>query len=305
MGLELLRHYNIISFEEIDSTNEEAKRLARAGVSGNFLIISKRQTAGVGRRMRQWKAPDGNLNLSLMLQTSTPLDKLYNIVFIAGIALLDSIKDLYNNSFNSDANNKKKQNDSADRLLQLKWPNDLLINGKKAAGILIESLNIKGQSFIIIGVGVNVLDYPLIEGKKLCSLSSELGLHCAAKEIAEAFTHKFDKYYIEWKKTDDFAKIKSYWLEHAYMLGEKVVIDPKAGSTSSSFKEISNSNHSAEDGLKLKTDKKSPKKSPPSPALSNDKYLVSGIFIGIDDTGSIIIKNEEGENITLNFGEVI
>ena len=120
--------HNIVFYEKIGSTNDEARRFARKGKPEGFLVLSDRQTSGKGRFRRTWYSPGKTgLYCSLILRPPIPLSKISPLTILAGVAVLKTI-----------------QNEISLTPL-LKWPNDLLINGKKVCGILIESAPKKKQ----------------------------------------------------------------------------------------------------------------------------------------------------------------
>ncbi|MGC8826756.1 MAG: biotin--[acetyl-CoA-carboxylase] ligase [Anaerolineae bacterium] len=124
----------------IDSTNEEARRLAAAGSPEGTLIIAESQTAGRGRRGRRWAAPAGRcLLFSLLLRPALPSERLFALTMAAGLAVRGAIID------------------QLGLVPALKWPNDVYIAGRKAAGILVESA-FAGQEleFAVVGIGINV-----------------------------------------------------------------------------------------------------------------------------------------------------
>lgn len=130
----------LIYHRVIDSTNEEARRLAAAGSPEGTLVIAESQTAGRGRRGRRWVAPAGRcLLFSLLLRPALPPKRLFALTMAAGLAVRGAIMD------------------QLGLVPALKWPNDVYIAGRKAAGILVESA-FAGQEleFVVVGIGVNV-----------------------------------------------------------------------------------------------------------------------------------------------------
>src|ERR1700733_4426211 len=118
----LLNDYHLLSFDTLDSTNEEAQRLAKGGGCHGAVIWAKKQTEGKGRMGRSWISSDGNLFVSVLLQPDKPLREFTQLSFVAAVATLESLEPLLE---------KGK--------LQCKWPNDILLDGKKVGGILLES----------------------------------------------------------------------------------------------------------------------------------------------------------------------
>lgn len=134
-------------FDEIDSTNQEALRRIRVGEGQNGLwITAKTQTSGRGRRGREWLSARGNFFASVLVKLRIPLARASELSFVAALAAGQSITELIANK----------------GCVSFKWPNDILIDGKKAAGILIESesgLKSK-ENWVVAGIGINISSAP-------------------------------------------------------------------------------------------------------------------------------------------------
>jgi BirA family transcriptional regulator, biotin operon repressor / biotin---[acetyl-CoA-carboxylase] ligase len=130
--------------DDIDSTNAEALRRARSGLSGPLWITARTQSAGRGRRGRAWISVAGNLYATLLISDPSPPDLAPQLSFVAALALTDAILAL--------------APELAPRL-DLKWPNDLLCDDRKLAGILIEGEGTRPLS-IATGIGVNCAHHP-------------------------------------------------------------------------------------------------------------------------------------------------
>lgn len=127
----------IIYYSSLSSTNDTAREKARDGAPGGTVIIAGEQTAGRGRLKRSWLSPKGNIALSILLRPDT--ESLPYLIMIASLAVTRSIESV------------------TGLQAQIKWPNDILISGKKVCGILIEN-DLKGNEveFAIIGIGINI-----------------------------------------------------------------------------------------------------------------------------------------------------
>ena len=143
---QLASFYRLVALDEIDSTNAEAQRRAAEGAPAGTLIRAVRQTAGRGRRGRAWQSPPGNLAFSLLLRPAMKAATAATLGFVAGLAVAEAIDGLL----------------PAGRSSRLKWPNDLLVDGRKLAGILLEAA--AGGSgpvdHLVVGVGVNIVAHP-------------------------------------------------------------------------------------------------------------------------------------------------
>lgn len=134
----------ILAFDEIDSTNAEARRRAEAGEAGPLWITALRQSAGRGRRGRSWDTGTGNLAATLLIASALPPAEAAQVSFVAALAVADLARAYV----------------QAD-LVRLKWPNDLIVAGRKAAGILVESGRRQdGRLWLAVGIGVNLAHAP-------------------------------------------------------------------------------------------------------------------------------------------------
>lgn len=180
---------NIYFFDEITSTNEYAKNIAN-NVEEGTIIIAKKQTKGKGRLDRKWtSAENQGVYFSLILKPKIELFKIMQITLIAGISLCETIKQVTN----IDA--------------KIKWPNDILINGKKVCGILTElNAQIDSVSYIILGIGINVnnekFDQDLIQ--KATSLFLETNKNIEKQKILACFLKNFEEKYFMYKNEKAF-----------------------------------------------------------------------------------------------------
>ena len=200
----------VIAFDEIDSTNAEARRRAEAGEAGPLWITAARQTAGRGRRGRGWSTETGNLAATLLEVTDMPPVEAAQISFIAALAVCDLARRYV----------------AANRVA-LKWPNDLLIDGKKASGILVESgRRLDGALWLAVGVGVNLAHSPDLPDRPTISFA-EAGANPpppprkALDHLAAAFT----AWTGVWRR-EGFAPIAEAWTVRAHGLGQSCVARP-------------------------------------------------------------------------------
>lgn len=203
-----LNHYNLLMFEEIDSTNEEAKRLAKSGVSGNFVIWSKAQSAGKGSHGRYWNSAYGNLYLSLLIWPNFKAKQAAQLSLLTAVSISNFLT-----KFNKD-----------DKLIQHKWPNDVLINDKKFAGILLESA-IKNNivDWLIIGVGINLVSAPNLCSYQTTYLHKEGYSKLLLDQLLNEFMKSFDYYFNKWLQ-EGFEDIRKEWLAKCLKLNEVITI---------------------------------------------------------------------------------
>lgn len=204
----LLNDYHLLSFDTLDSTNEEAKRLARGGGCHGAVIWARQQTGGKGRLGRQWISSEGNLFVSVLLQPEKPVAELAQLSFVAAVSVIGALSDMFPESSR----------------LSCKWPNDILLDDRKLCGILLESFETpegKGP-WVVVGVGVNVESFPQsTEFPATCLKEAGVEL-ISAKIILSRFIHHFIESYNIWN-AKGFAPIRKKWQSAAWGVGEKLV----------------------------------------------------------------------------------
>ncbi|MEY4304139.1 MAG: hypothetical protein RIT52_314 [Pseudomonadota bacterium] len=193
-----------------DSTNAHALREAPA-VSGPAWFLGLEQTAGRGRRARAWSSPRGNFHGSLLLFPTERPDQVALRSFAAALALRDAFVALT----------------GVPQAFSLKWPNDVLLNGAKVAGILLEATSAgAGVQALAIGIGVNLIAHPdqsvMEEGAlPAVSLLSETGI----RVTPEAFLDALAPAYAKWEAVftaQGFAPLREAWLSQAAKIGEHI-----------------------------------------------------------------------------------
>jgi BirA family biotin operon repressor/biotin-[acetyl-CoA-carboxylase] ligase len=193
----------LIAFDTLGSTNAEALSRARAGERGPLWVTAARQTAGRGRRGNVWTSEPGNLYASLLLGDAAPAAHLPELCFVVALAVRDSIVDV------------------APQLagkLKLKWPNDLLLDGGKIAGILIEAESAGGLTAIAAGIGVNCAHHPDNLAYPATSLAAG-GAAIAPDALLRALSHAMVSRLAQWGRGSGFAAIRAEWLKHAANIG--------------------------------------------------------------------------------------
>jgi BirA family biotin operon repressor/biotin-[acetyl-CoA-carboxylase] ligase len=186
----------LIRFDELDSTNEEARRLAAAGDTGPVWIAARAQSKGRGRRGNSWISEPGNLFATLLLQT--PHATAAQLGFAAGLATADMVASYA----------------AADRI-NLKWPNDVLLDHRKVAGILLETV---GPETVAIGIGINLAHHPEGTEAPAISVNSATGHAIDSDDALGNLAARFAAWYGTWQ-SQGFAGLKPHWLERASALG--------------------------------------------------------------------------------------
>ncbi len=235
--------------ESLDSTNLEAKRKAEQ-VSGNGCFVAREQTAGRGRRGRAWQSPkDSGCYVSLLLRLEIMPSEASMVTLIAGLALAKTLNRLY------------------DVDARIKWPNDLVIQGKKVAGILTEmSAEIDAINYLVVGVGMNVSQesFP----PELQEKATSLTLACTSKkftfdrlEYIQLFASEFMGAMDMFLKTKDLA-----FMQEEY---EQLCLNVKGDIR-----------------------------------IEGQSHSFTGIGKGITKYGELLVLNTQGETIKVNSGEV-
>ena len=211
----------IYRYAEIGSTNDEAKRLAALGEAEGILVVADTQTAGRGRSGRQWLTPPGSaLAMTLILRPTVPVVHVAQIALLGGLAVLEGIQH------------------STGLRPQLKWPNDVLIGGKKVCGVLAEAV-FTGDKLesVVLGMGINVnagpppdltLNYPAT------CLAAEVGHPLDRELVMQAILAAFDLRYPQLGAPT----LAAAWGEHLAMRGQKVQVGGGAESLAGTLEGI-------------------------------------------------------------------
>ncbi|MGC0371429.1 MAG: hypothetical protein DGJ47_000118 [Rickettsiaceae bacterium] len=227
MNFKWLENYNLINLESTDSTNTEALNLARHSIKNNHVIVAEEQSASRGSRGKGWFTMPGNLNCSILLVNVGNIKHCSSFPFILANVLQKTLH------YFAHLNNIQLD-------IASKWPNDILINGKKVAGILVETISVDGENYVVIGFGINVVLTPVITNAQFSptSLANE-GLYIDdKKELLNCVIANFDIEYQKWLINKDFNPIRKKWLENAYHLNECITITDGQKRISGIFKDI-------------------------------------------------------------------
>ncbi|TJZ90096.1 biotin--[acetyl-CoA-carboxylase] ligase [Paracoccus gahaiensis] len=196
--------------DRVDSTNAHALRLAPL-LSGPAWIMARRQEAGRGRRGRAWTDPPGNFAATLVMRPEGGPGDAARLSFVAALAVHDALRALCGPGL----------------ALSLKWPNDVLLNGGKLSGILLESSGAGGQVAVLaVGIGINLVAAPEPEqlepgALRPVSLAGETGLQIAPEDLLDALAASFDHWQRQ-MRTQGFEPIRSAWMARAARLGETI-----------------------------------------------------------------------------------
>lgn len=237
----------LLFFKETDSTNDELKRRAARGAGEGLMAVADVQTKGKGRRGRGWENPAGvNIAMSYLLRPSFLPDTAPMMTLVMAMAAAKGIHD----TSGLDA--------------KIKWPNDIVIDGRKLAGILTEMTAEPDYiHYVVIGTGINVngKDFPESIKDRATSMYMEGGRLYSRAEVAAAVTDSFEEYYDIFCQKGNMSELKSMYDRCCVNVGARVkVLDPK------------------------------------------EKYEATAH--GIDDYGRLLITKEDGTEDTVYAGEV-
>jgi BirA family transcriptional regulator, biotin operon repressor / biotin---[acetyl-CoA-carboxylase] ligase len=189
--------FTIRRYPSLGSTNDEARRLACAGARAGTVVTAGEQTTGRGRQGRVWTSPPGNLYASILLRPEVPTGRLGELGFLAGVAVAETVAGLL----------------PPGRQVALKWPNDVLVDGAKVAGLLVEQ---EGAA-AILGIGVNVAHHPPDTPYPATALVAA-GAPADAGTVLERLLAALGAGLALWE-THGFAAIRTAWLARAHPPG--------------------------------------------------------------------------------------
>lgn len=196
--------------EKVDSTQKIAHRLATDGAVEGTVVVAEEQTLGRGRLDRRWHSPKyTGIWMSIILKPNLPMHKAPQLTLVTAVAVVQAIEDI------------------TGLQPQIKWPNDILINGKKVTGILTElQADADRINAIIIGIGINVNqkleDFPDELLEIATSLSVESGQVISRAGLMQAVFARLEKLYLTYLK-DGFYPIKLLWESYALSIGKNII----------------------------------------------------------------------------------
>ena len=215
--------YRLVSFDSIDSTNEAAKRLAGEGAAGGTVVWARQQTAGKARRGRGWVSERGNLYCSVLLRPDRPAAEAMQMSFVAAMAVADTLADVV----------------AASARVECKWPNDVLVDGRKVAGILLESSARNGLApdWLVVGVGVNVAHHPPDAEFPATSLRDAGCEDVDVADMLTSFCRHFDDWLGVWS-AEGFRPVREAWLRRARGVGEPLTVRLERESIAGTFRGV-------------------------------------------------------------------
>jgi len=209
-----MQELKIIYLDEIDSTNREARRLGDAGAAEGMVVVADRQTGGKGRLGRTWFSPAGTgIWMSILLRPNLPPEKVSGITLMAALSVCRAIQS--ETGLNT----------------QIKWPNDLVIDGKKVCGILTESVTSESQlKYVVLGIGVNVNQTEFPEGLPYAwSLRMTAGRELDRERLIEGCLNCLKEDYERYVRSGDFRELRQKYEAHLVNLNQSVRVLSPAG----------------------------------------------------------------------------
>lgn len=201
--------YRINSFETLGSTNNEAMARAQQGDRGKLWIVAARQTGGRGRQGRAWESPPGNVYASLLLIDPVAQSVAPQLGFVAGVALATAIARAAPSAAG----------------ITLKWPNDLVRDGAKLAGILVEGMRCpNGRFACVLGFGVNRMSHPADLPYAAIDLFSIAGDCPSVDAVVSALSVSLHEALELWDRGRRFEAIRATWLDHAHPRGAPMTV---------------------------------------------------------------------------------
>lgn len=191
--------WTLVALGSVGSTNDEAARLADAGAAEGTVVWAREQTGGRGRRGRHWASPVGNLYSSTILRPACAAPRATELGFVAALAVSDIVP--------------------AGRAVRVKWPNDVMVDGGKIAGILLESSIGQGGhvEHVVAGIGVNVGFAPQLPEMRYPGAALGGSVEAALEGLARALAGRL----ADWRR-DGFEAVRAAWLAKAGPLGTEV-----------------------------------------------------------------------------------
>jgi BirA family transcriptional regulator, biotin operon repressor / biotin---[acetyl-CoA-carboxylase] ligase len=198
--------YRRIAIDRVASTNDEARRFADAGAGERLVVTGEVQTAGRGRQGRAWVSPHGNLYSSFLLRPAVKPAQAGEFGFGVSVAVAETVERL-----------------APGQTATCKWPNDVLVAGRKIAGILLESRGTPDTlDWLIVGIGVNVAEFPEDSAWPATSIAA-LGGAAEVERALETLAARLDHWYRLWL-AEGFTPLRQAWLARAHALGETLKI---------------------------------------------------------------------------------
>ncbi|MBS1101872.1 biotin--[acetyl-CoA-carboxylase] ligase [Gluconobacter sp. Dm-62] len=196
-------------YETLGSTSDLCKTRAEAGEPEHLAIQAFSQTSGRGTRGRTWSDPGGNLAISLLFRPANPAAFIAALPFLIAVALYEAATHFCPTA-------------TGPSPFMVKWPNDLLLDERKMAGVLIETGGRQGRSWVVVGIGANLTQAPEIPGRRLAALSEKTTAP-SARAFGEMLVVQIER----WSAIlagQGFEPIRAAWLTRAHPVGTRLAV---------------------------------------------------------------------------------
>jgi BirA family biotin operon repressor/biotin-[acetyl-CoA-carboxylase] ligase len=199
--------YVLRAFDRVESTNDEAKRLAEQGAAAGVVVVARQQLKGRGRHGRFWESPPGNLYASLLLRPDCTIATSAQLSLVASLALAEALVALA----------------PADADVRVKWPNDVLVRGAKVAGLLLESAAGAAErvAWVVVGSGVNIESAPAGTPYPATALRYEGFPAIAPVDLLARYLGALDGWLARWQD-GGFAAVRPAWLALSSGIGQRI-----------------------------------------------------------------------------------
>lgn len=195
-----------IALGDVGSTNDEARQRIASLAGEEFVVTGVRQLAGRGRRGRSWVSPAGNVYASFVVRPGAPTHRLPELSFVAALAVAGAVDDII----------------AGKASVRCKWPNDVLVDGAKVCGILLETAPDGGGGLVVIvGIGINVVSKPSDTPYPAVALA-EVVPWARSDAVFDALRHALANRVELWER-EGFAKVRELWLERVDGVGGPIV----------------------------------------------------------------------------------
>lgn len=215
----------VVHLVETGSTNSEALRLASAGAASGTWVVADRQTAGRGRSGRTWHSASGNFYASLILRDVFPLEKAAQLALVSGVAVHAAVMT---------AACKILQDSNA--VLELKWPNDILLGRRKLGGILVES-SVTGRNqgaLAVVGIGLNLAHHPDLPGGTATDILAA-GASIAPLNFLPSLDGTMQEWISKWASGTGFPAVREAWLARSLPPGVGLTVNSGRGAVKGVF----------------------------------------------------------------------
>ncbi len=214
--------FRVIGYDLLGSTNDQAKAFAREGAGHGLAVWAREQTQGRGRQGRDWRSPPGNLYLSVILQPDVAIERLGELSFVAAIAVAEAIAGAI----------------ADPALVRLKWPNDILLDGGKVAGILMETESAPSGAvhWVVLGLGVNLVSAPVGLPYRAVAVS-EFGPASDCPAMVAAVLRQVDVLWRLWV-AEGFAPIRERWRLLGHRPGDRLTVRQGDGVVEGAFVDL-------------------------------------------------------------------